>query len=232
VTEGDLEVLEMVRLEIIATSLADAIAAEQGGADSVEVCVDLALDGLTPPLDMVKAIREAVHIDMHVMLRPHNNGFVYGEREVATMLAQVDLFRPLGIQSLVFGAHRKDGALDVDLIRRIAQAAAPLPLTVHRALERSSNPEDALHRLVGVAARILTSGPAASAAEGRAGLRRWVQAFGAHYRFAAAGGICLENARDIMLFTGAHECHVGTAARTDDAVDPHKVRLLRAAIQP
>ncbi len=222
----------MVRLEIIATSLADAIAAAQGGADSVEVCVDLALDGLTPPLEMVKAIRDAVRIDMHVMLRPHNNSFVYSEHEIAAMLAQVDLFKPLGIQSLVFGAHREDGALDVDLIRRIAQTAAPLPLTVHRALERSSNPEDALHRLVGVAARILTSGPAASAAEGRDGLRRWVQTFGTHYRFAAAGGIRLENARDIMLFTGAHECHVGTAARTGDAVDPHKVRLLRAAIQP
>lgn len=222
----------MVKLEIIATSRLDAVAAAQGGADSVEVCIDLAADGLTPPLDMVKAIRDAVQIDMNVMLRPHNNGFVYTGRDMDLMLAQIETFKPVGIQSLVFGAHNPDGTLNIDLIRQIAEAASPISLTLHRALDRSINPDDTLPQLVGVVKRILTSGPAPSASEGQEGLRRWVAAFGQHYRFAVGGGIRLDNAREIVTFTGVHECHIGTAARTHDVVDREKVRQLQAVLRP
>lgn len=220
----------MTRLEVIATSLADATAAAEGGADSVEVCVDLPADGLTPPLAMVQAIRDAVSIDMNVMIRPHNAGFVYDAAAVDTMLASVAQFKPLGVQTLVFGAHRADGTLDIELIRRIVEAADPVPLTVHRAFEWSSNPDESLPLLVGLVQRILTSGPAPSAPEGIAGLRRWVEQFGDHFRFAAAGGIRLTNIRAIADATGVHECHVGSAARTDDQVDTAKVRALRAAL--
>lgn len=220
----------MTKLEVIATSLPDAVAAAQGGADSVEVCIDLPADGLTPPLDMVKAMRDAVQIDMNVMLRPHNNGFVYSEQEIDLMLTQIEHFKPLGIQTLVFGAHNPDGTLNSALIRRIAEAASPVPLTLHRALDRCGNPDAALRDLVGVVQRVLTSGPAPSASEGQDGLRRWVSQFGEVYRFAVGGGIRMDNAREIVTFTSVHECHVGTAARTNDAVNPDKVRELRAIL--
>lgn len=220
----------MTRLEVIAATVDDALAAQHGGADSVEVCVDLPAEGLTPPLAMVRAIRDAVQLDMNVMLRPHNNGHVYSSDDIALMLDQLEAFKALAIQTIVFGAHTAAGTLDVDLIRRIAQAAAPVPLTVHRALEWSRNPDEALPALVGVAARVLTSGPASSAPEGIGGLRRWVDLYGQHFRFAAAGGVRLDNIRAIADATGVHECHVGTAARTGDTVDADKVRALVAAL--
>lgn len=221
----------MTYLEVISQSLPDAIAAAEGGAHSVEVCVDLAAEGLTPPLDLVRAIRDAVPIAMNVMLRPHNRGHVYGPADVAEMLEQVAQFRALGIQTIVFGAHTPEGALDLALIRQIAGAAAPVPLTVHRALDWSTDPEGALPGLIGVAARVLTSGPARSAPEGVEGLRRWVARYGDRLRFAAGGGIRLENIRAIAERTGVHECHVGTAAQIGGAVDAGKVRALRAALE-
>jgi copper homeostasis protein len=217
---------DLTYLEVIATSLEDAIAAEQGGAHSVEVCIDLPADGLTPPLALVQAIRDRVQIAMNVMIRPHNNGFVYDATAIEGMLVTIADLKCLAIQTLVFGAHRADGTLDLALIQRIAAAADPIPLTVHRALERSSNPDAALPQLVGVAQRILTSGPAASAPEGCEGLRRWVTQFGEHFRFAAAGGIRLDNIRAIADATGVSECHVGSAARTNNRVDVDKVRQL------
>lgn len=221
----------MTALEVIAQTLQDARAAAQGGADSLEVCVDLAAEGLTPPLDLVRRIRDAVPIPLHVMLRPHNNGHVYSPAEVALMLEQVAQFKALGIQTIVFGAHTPAGALDLALIRQIAAAAAPLSLTVHRALDWSRDPEGALPGLIGVAARVLTSGPARSAPEGQAGLRRWVAQYGDRLQFVAGGGIRLENIRAIADFTGVHACHVGTAAQTGGAVDVEKVRALRAALE-
>jgi copper homeostasis protein len=219
----------LTRLEVIATSLADARAAAEGGADSLEICVDLPADGLTPPLPIVQAIRDAVAIELNVMVRPHDAGFVYAAAARDAILASVAQFKPLGIQSLVFGAHRPDGTLDIALIRQIAAAADPVPLTVHRALEWSTHPADALPQLVGVVPRILTSGPAPSAPAGVAGLRDWVARFGEHFRFVAAGGIRLANIRRVAE-TGVDVCHVGSAARLHDQVDTARVRALVAAL--
>ena len=220
----------MPHLEVIASSLEDAIKAEKGGANSVEVCVDLANGGISAPLDMIKAIRDAVQIKMNVMLRPHSKTFVYSQADIEWMLEQVSIFKTLGIQTAVFGAHRKDGTLDIELIQQIAQSAHPLPLTVHRALEWSSNPDESLPQLVGLAKRILTSGKADSAPEGQASLKAWVEQYGEQIRFAAGGGIRLSNIRAIADFTGVHECHVGTAAQTNGVVDVEKVWTLCEAL--
>lgn len=220
----------MTNLEVIASSLEDAIAAEKGGAHSVEVCVDLANGGITAPLDVVKAIRDAVNIDMNVMLRPHSETFVYSEADIDLILEQVAVFKTLGIQTAVFGAHTKDGKLDIDLIRQISEAAHPLPLTVHRALEWSSNPDESLPQLIGIAQRILTSGNAPSAPEGQESLKIWVEQYGEQLRFAAAGGIRLHNIREIADSTKAHECHVGTAAQINGEVSVEKVRELYKAL--
>lgn len=221
----------MTQLEIIAITLKDAITAEKGGAHSIEVCVDLANGGITSPLELVKEMRDAVNIEMNVMLRPHSKTFVYSEADIDLMLEQVAIFKTLGIQTLVFGAHQANGKLDINLIQRIAKAANPLPLTVHRALEWSTNPDEALPQLVGIAERILTSGDGASAPEGQDGLKKWRNQYGEKIRFAAGGGIRLNNIREIADYTGVHECHVGTAAQTDGTVDIKKVRELVTALQ-
>ncbi len=43
-------------LEIIATSLADAIAAERSGANRLELCAALSEGGLTPSMGLVEAV--------------------------------------------------------------------------------------------------------------------------------------------------------------------------------
>ena len=52
----------MPRLEIAVTSLDDALQAQQGGADSIEISEDLSVGGLTPTFDLVRQIREAMTI--------------------------------------------------------------------------------------------------------------------------------------------------------------------------
>jgi copper homeostasis protein len=59
-------------IEVIAQSVADAVAAESGGADRLELVRELERDGLTPPPELVRAVREAVRIPVYVMVRPRN----------------------------------------------------------------------------------------------------------------------------------------------------------------
>ena len=56
-------------LEVIACSVEDAIQAEEGGADRLEIVSDLDVGGLTPPLELVREIRSEVNLPLRVMLR-------------------------------------------------------------------------------------------------------------------------------------------------------------------
>lgn len=216
----------MTSLEVIASTVKDARAAQAGGAGSLEICVDLKADGLTPPLALVKAIRDAVTIDLNVMVRPHNKSFVYDEADRVVIFETAAAFKALGIQTMVFGAHQPDGSLDLELIKAVAEAAKPVPLTLHRAIERSTNPEEGLMALTGVVQRVLTSGPAKNAPDGMIGLLEWVNYFGMYYQFAAAGGIRKENLQAIARTTGVDQIHIGSAAQENGAVSESKVQEL------
>ncbi|MBL8154269.1 MAG: copper homeostasis protein CutC [Anaerolineae bacterium] len=217
-------------LEIAAVSVEDARQAQTGGADSLELLRDLGRGGLTPQLELVRAVRDAVTIPIHVMLRPHDNGFVYTRQEIDAMLAALENWKPLGIDGVVFGAQTADGRVDVALMRAVAAQAAPIPITLHRALDFSVEPEQTLAALAGIVPRVLTAGPAPTAWEGQAVVRHWVARFGAQFRFVSSGGLTREHLTRFAAEIGAAEAHVGGAARTHDAVDSLKVRALKAAL--
>jgi copper homeostasis protein len=220
----------MIKLELAALTLDDLRLAEEGGADSVELLHNLAVGGLTPSLDLVREAREHARIRLHVMVRPTARDFIYTPDEIAQIVDAVGWFKQLGVDGIVFGAQTESGRLDVDLIARIAATAAPIPLTLHRALDTCADPIGALQRLIGVVSRVLTAGGAENAWQGRFRIREWVEKFGSHMRFVACGGIQLDQAAEIALASGAHELHIGGAVRTNGRVDPRKIRQLRIAL--
>jgi copper homeostasis protein len=93
----------MPQLEIAALSLEDGIAAQDGGADSIEISRDLSVGGLTPDFDLVRRTRDALRIDIHVMVRPHARDFCYTEREFDTILEDARALAQTGITGVVFG---------------------------------------------------------------------------------------------------------------------------------
>ena len=216
----------MALLEIAVTSIDDAQRAEEGRADRLELLRDLPNGGLTPPTAFVRAVLAMVAIPAHVIVRPHARDFRYDDAEIAEILRDAKTLARIGAASIVFGAVTADNSLDIDLIRRVAEAITPTPVTVHRALDGCANPDAALQALVGIVPRILTSGSAPNAWEGREDTRRWVQEF-PDFEFVLSGGIRMEQLAELSATTHAHVYHLGGAARTDDAVDVEKVKRLR-----
>jgi copper homeostasis protein len=221
----------MPQLEIAVTSLQDVLRAVEGGADSVEVLRDLPNGGLTPPRELVRGILSSLSIPVNVIVRPHARSFRYSLEDVETILRDAQHFAELGAASIVFGAVAADNHLDVTLIRRLAEAVSPTPVTVHRALDDSAAPEVSLRALIGLVPRILTSGPAPNAWEGRDLTRKWVEQYGQHFQFVLSGGIRLEQLAELAATTHAQAFHIGGAARSGDAVDVEKVRRLREALR-
>lgn len=222
---------QMAQLEIAVTSLEDAQYAEKGGAQSVEISTNLAAGGLTPEHSIVDKILNTIGIDVHVIVRPHPHSFVYTPEDVKLILKHAQLLSLKPIKSIVFGACDQLNRLDLELIKRVKDIAAPVPLTIHRALDESIQPEASLDGLkkMGIC-RVLTSGPALNAWDGRESLARWVKCFTPPIQFVVSGGIKDEQLQELSRTVQAHAYHIGAAARTNGEVDPQKVMQLKRCL--
>jgi copper homeostasis protein len=218
------------KLEIIAASVEDARQAQAGGASSLEVVQNLAVGGLTPPLALVQAIRDAVTIPIRIILRPHANNFVYSAADVEQMLTDLEALKRTGAEGIVFGALHTTNSVNLELTVQIAQAARPMEMTFHRAIDVSRDAVVALPALARTVQRILTSGLADNVWDGRATIRAWVEQYGNQLTIASGGGIRIEQLAEIVRATNAPEYHLGTAAQTNQVVDKAKVQQILRTI--
>src|SRR5579885_2022229 len=131
-------------LEISVESAERAAAAERGGADRLELCANLAVGGLTPPAELMRAVRRRVALPIYAMVRPRGGDFVYSEDEFARIKRDLLLVRECGMDGVVLGVLRKDGRVDLDRTGDLAQMAKPLPVTFHRAFDECRDLAEAL----------------------------------------------------------------------------------------
>lgn len=226
-----------ITLEVIAVTVDDAIAAERGGADRLELVDELALGGTTPKFEVIRDVKRAVSIPVFVMIRPRGGDFVYSQFEAETMVRQAKEARDVGADGIVVGALRANGTIDFDTVTRVAETAG-LPVTFHKAFDRLSPTAmvGGMQQLDGTpfVERILTSGGHADAFAGRHVIADLVGRTG--LSLMPGGGVTLHNAARLVADTGVHEIHVGTAARQPHLptapVNEGLVRELKEAIRP
>jgi len=200
-------------LEVIATSLDDAMAAEQGGAARIELVAALDRGGLTPPTALVERVLLAVRIPVRVMVRddePHEVPDAHARRrlvEQATALGQ----HP--VDGLVFGAVAA-GRIDEALLDEVS-GAATRPVTFHRAFEALADPLAGLDVLARHPAvdRVLCDGGSGSWAERAARLGQWSRRAGPGLLMMAGGGITAEALAPLSDVSELQEVHVGSLVR-------------------
>lgn len=198
-----------VLVEACVDSVASSIAAERGGAHRLELCDALFDGGTTPSAGMIAACKAAVSIPVFVIIRPRGGGFVYSDAERDVMRRDIVVARELGADGVVIGGLRRDGSIDLDLVRCLVDTADELPVTFHRAFDATPDLEASLESLAdrGVA-RILTAGGAATAAEGASALARLVRQAGTRLVVMAGGGVRDENVSKLLSLSGVREVHV------------------------
>lgn len=211
-------------LEICLDSVESCVAAERGGAQRVELCADLAEDGITPSAGMIAAARASVHIGIHVMVRPRGGDFCYSDSEFDVMKRDVATARELGADGVVFGILTRDGMVDEARTRELVHLAGPMQTTFHRAIDATADPLGSLERLIvaGIG-RVLTSGHAPTAMAGVGAIQQMVLRAARRIEIMAGVGITVENAREIRDRTGVRNIHVGSGAN---------VPYVRSADQP
>ncbi|MBD0424915.1 copper homeostasis protein CutC [Streptomyces sp. TRM S81-3] len=201
-------------LEVIALDVEDAVAAQAGGADRLELVTDMAADGLTPSASTVAAIRAAVDIDVRVMLRLAD-GFAAGDVERLVRVAQE--MRGIGAEEFVLGFLGADGDVDLGAVERVAGALEGCRWTFHRAIDRAAD-RDALRKQLADFSGLdtyLTAGAAGGVDEGLpvllAEARRRGEP-GYQQQLLVGGGLRLDHV-PTLLDAGIDAFHIGGAAR-------------------
>ena len=197
-------------LEMSVESLEAAVAAVRGGADRIELCENLSVGGVTPGAKLMREAREQIGVPIFAMIRPRGGDFVYSAAEFEEMKRQIGLARAAGMDGVVFGILTRDRQVDVARNSVLVKLAAPLPVTFHRAFDELVDLVQGLEDVIAAGAmRVLSSGGAATAAEGCRELAALVKQAGERITILAGGGIRPGNLRRIVRDTSAHEYHSG-----------------------
>jgi copper homeostasis protein len=205
--------MAQVLLEICCGSIDDAIEAEKGGADRVELCSALFLGGLTPSLGTIQEAKRRLKIPIVVMVRPRGGGFAYSEAEMASMERDAEGAVENGADGVVFGILKSDGAIDVARCRRIHQLIGKRQAVFHRAFDVTPDPFEALEQLVDLGiTRILTSGQKDSVPEGVELIKKLIERAGDRIEILPGGGIQAWNVKEMIERTGCRQVHL-TASR-------------------
>lgn len=198
----------MYRFEICANSVASCIAAQEGGANRVELCAGIPEGGTTPSYGMIRSARECISIALNVIIRPRGGDFLYSEEEINEMLYDIRVAKELGADGLVFGCLLPDGSVDKVNMARLMEAAGDTPVTFHRAFDHSSDPMQALEDIIELGcARILTSGCRPTALEGAGLLAKLVEKAGDRLIIMPGCGVKESNIAEIARLSGAREFH-------------------------
>jgi copper homeostasis protein len=218
-----------VTLEVCIDSVESAIAAQEGGADRVELCADLDHGGVTPSIGLTRAVRGHVSLKVHVMIRPRAGDFCYSHLECDVMKNDIEAMKALGVDGVVVGVLTREATIDVVRMSEFVGLARPLSITFHRAFDDCVDPVAALTdlRRLGVD-RILTSGGQPSAEAGVETLAALVHAGASSVRIIAGGGITLRNVSDVIAKSGVDEIHVLSAVSGNREVSPPHSKYFHA----
>ena len=203
-----------VTVEIATYSAHSALAAEAGGAHRVELFSSPLEGGITPSEGLIALVRERLKIPLHVIIRPRGGDFCYSQAELDVMLRDIAVSKRIGVDGVVLGVLTPEGSVDVELTRQLVEAARPISVTFHRAIDMCRDLPAALKQVILCGAdRVLTSGGAASACEGIPVLKSLVEQSPNHITVMAAGGIRPENVKGLIQQTGIREVHAGLRSR-------------------
>jgi copper homeostasis protein len=216
-------------LEVIACSLEDALAAEECGASRIELTVRLDQDGLTPPLDLTRAVASRIRIPVRAMLRDRSDFEVGSVDDLARLQQQAADLADAGVEGLVTG-FVSGNALDFEALDAILSALPGVRFTIHRAIERTRDPAATLRQLrrFSNVDRALVSGGPGSIEDWKARLADYREAFGAGRKLIVGGGLTFDMLPSLGEDPGLTVFHLGRAVRTPEhaegKVDATKVR--------
>ncbi len=203
-------------IEICVEGLDGLVAAQDAGADRVELCASLLEGGITPSIGTVRAALGSPAFPFFVMVRPRGGDFLYSDLEYRSMLEDVAAFRSLGVPGVVFGCLTPEGRIDVATHDGTDRGSAPHGCHLSSCFRYDARRTEAIEDLVRCGVdRVLTSGHRETALEGLDRLTDIVKAAAGRISVMACGGL-----------------DAGNIATVRDRVDPPELHFAALTTRP
>ena len=210
-------------IEVCADSVSSAIAAQEGGADRIELCSGLVIGGLSPSPALFRQVRECVDLEIRVLLRPRFGDFCYDDYEFRMIREEVEMFKELGADGVVIGMLKPDGELDTAKMEALVRTAGDMKITMHRAFDVCRDPYEAMEQCISMGiGTILTSGQRSSAWEGRELLGSLAERADGRVEILAGAGINPEVIRKLKVCTQLKSFHLSGKKTVDSRMNYRK----------
>jgi len=196
-------------IEACVETVQEAILAEKNGANRIELCSRLDLDGLTPSEALIREVVGVMKIPVVVMIRPREGDFVYSSNEIDSMFQSIQVCKKHPIQGIVLGILTLENLPDLNALKLLVEAAAPLEITFHKAIDATPDPVKSTKMISVVKGitRILTSGGQPTALRGIETIHKMQKAVHGRISIIAAGRITEENLNKHIDLIGVNEYH-------------------------
>ena len=192
-------------IEVCAESYEYAVKAEKAGADRIELCKDLHLDGLTPDYESAKRTIDTLDIPVFILIRPRGGDFIYSHEEFELMKRDILKFKKMGCKGIVSGVLNDDNTIDIKKTKELVELSRPLEFTFHRAFDKVNNPLNEIENLIELGIdRILTSGQKEKAIDGLVLLKQLNSISKNRIKIMPGSGI---NKSNIVNFVNFEEIH-------------------------
>ncbi len=181
-------------IEACVETFEEALRASQLGADRIELCSRLDLDGLTPDLKVFLKIKDQLSIPIKIMIRNRSGNFVYDQNDLKIMVNSIQSFKEYEVDGFVFGALNSDHNIDRSALKRIMENIGDIPVCFHKAFDLIEDKLEAIKFLkeVGVS-EILSSGGLGPARNNIVILNSMIHEASPEINIVAAGKITKEN---------------------------------------
>src|SRR5262249_32307041 len=156
----------------------------------------------------IEMARKSLNVPIQVMIRPRGGDFLYSHTDFEIMKSDVQVAKRCGADGVVLGILTADGEVDRERTRELIESARPLAVTFHRAFDMTRDPYQAMEDLIELGVdRVLTSGQAASAADGAKLIRDLVESARGRIAIMAGGGLNETNIRHVVTAGRVRELH-------------------------
>ncbi len=195
-------------IEVCVEGLEGARIAIDAGADRIELNSSLKLDGLTPSIEDVQAVKLLASVPVITMLRPHAHGFVYDQPTQLSMLRDLERLLAEGVDGVAVGGLTETGEIDVGFMAELRRYTEGRDLVMHRAFDALRDQAHGLEQLIDMGVdRVLTSGGAPTAEAGVEELRKLIFQASGRIEILPGAGIRPSNAFQIVEQTKCEQLH-------------------------
>jgi len=197
------------KLEICVDNVESAIEVQVAGANRIELCDNLLEGGTTPSMGTIISARNNLDIDINVIIRPRGGDFLYTDLEYDIMRRDIEICGENGVNGIVIGILRNDGAIDLERTAKLVELAIPMSVTFHRAFDMCADPIQGLEDIISAgASRLLTSGLKDNAIDGAEMIARLILQARNRIIVMPGSGLNINNIASVAKLTSAKEFHL------------------------